>query len=250
MLQEAIQESVYVQKGDYHRQALTRPFSPGRVRYDLATKFLLNIRNLRCLDYGGGDAAMATLMADRGASVVVFDRSFTALNYAQKDSRLKLTQGATLLPFKDNSFDIVTMLDVIEHIPDKEELIALSEVNRVMVPKGFLIISVPSNRQEVINKHYRHYNPADLERKLEGRRFNPLNLVSYKERTQWRGKQLPRPVKGLIYGTDWLFGKLVNWSPFIKCRPEEADSFLILAQKAADIRSSESIKQSALTVAA
>ena len=47
-----------------------------------------------------------------------------------------------LLPFPDRSFDIVTALDVIEHLDD--DLVALRELKRTMRQGGLLIISVPA----------------------------------------------------------------------------------------------------------
>ena len=46
------------------------------------------------------------------------------------------------LPFADASFDVVTMLAVLEHIENEQEI--LSEIYRVLVPNGKLILTVPS----------------------------------------------------------------------------------------------------------
>lgn len=46
------------------------------------------------------------------------------------------------LPFKDASFDVVTMLAVLEHIENEEQILA--EIHRVLVPGGKLILTVPS----------------------------------------------------------------------------------------------------------
>jgi ubiquinone/menaquinone biosynthesis C-methylase UbiE len=46
------------------------------------------------------------------------------------------------LPFIDNSFQVVTMLAVLEHIENEREI--LTEILRVLAPNGKLIITVPS----------------------------------------------------------------------------------------------------------
>ena len=45
------------------------------------------------------------------------------------------------LPFEDNSFDGITILDVLEHIYNQDEV--LKEFNRLLKPKGELIITIP-----------------------------------------------------------------------------------------------------------
>lgn len=49
--------------------------------------------------------------------------------------------SATALPFPPTTFDAVTMLDVLEHVPDDRT--ALAEVCRVLRPGGVFILSVP-----------------------------------------------------------------------------------------------------------
>lgn len=46
------------------------------------------------------------------------------------------------LPFKDSSFDAVTLLAVLEHIENEQQI--LKEAYRVLVPGGKLVITVPS----------------------------------------------------------------------------------------------------------
>lgn len=46
------------------------------------------------------------------------------------------------LPFESSSFDVVTMLAVLEHIENEHQI--LNEIYRVLVPGGKLIITVPS----------------------------------------------------------------------------------------------------------
>jgi SAM-dependent methyltransferase len=51
---------------------------------------------------------------------------------------------ATALEFADESFDAVTMFDVLEHIPDHER--AVAEALRVLRPGGYLLVSAPNER--------------------------------------------------------------------------------------------------------
>lgn len=55
------------------------------------------------------------------------------------------TQQLTLsdqLPYPDNQFDTVTLLAVLEHIEQEQAI--LSEIYRVLVPGGKLVLTVPS----------------------------------------------------------------------------------------------------------
>jgi ubiquinone/menaquinone biosynthesis C-methylase UbiE len=49
---------------------------------------------------------------------------------------------AAELPFDDESFDAITMFDVLEHISEDDR--AVSEVHRVLRPSGFCLVSTPN----------------------------------------------------------------------------------------------------------
>lgn len=51
---------------------------------------------------------------------------------------------ADAVPFEDESFDLVTSLDVLEHLDDDEA--GLREIHRVLRPNGFALITVPAYR--------------------------------------------------------------------------------------------------------
>jgi len=46
------------------------------------------------------------------------------------------------LPFADESFQVVTMLAVLEHIEKEKQI--LREIHRVLIPGGKLVLTVPS----------------------------------------------------------------------------------------------------------
>src|SRR5579883_1012660 len=73
-----------------------------------------------------------------------------------------LKTDATALPFAARSFDVVTMLEVLEHIPDTQR--ALAEVCRVA--NRFVVLSVPS-KEDDNPEHIHLFNQQRLQHLLE-----------------------------------------------------------------------------------
>jgi SAM-dependent methyltransferase len=79
--------------------------------------------------------------------------------------------SATQLPFADRSFDVVAAFDVVEHCLDDHR--AVSELARVLVPGGRLLLSVPAyswawSDHDVQAGHHRRYTRPQLVRLVEG----------------------------------------------------------------------------------
>ena len=69
------------------------------------------------------------------------------------------------LPWEDGTFDLITCLDVIEHIPDDRG--ALVELRRVTKPGGWMLLTVPAYQalwslHDAANHHYRRYSRRAL----------------------------------------------------------------------------------------
>jgi SAM-dependent methyltransferase len=82
---------------------------------------------------------------------------------------VQLVPPGARLPFADGAFDLVTALDVIEHIDD--DVAALGELRRVLRPGGRLLVAVPAftflwGRQDEVSHHRRRYTRATLARAL------------------------------------------------------------------------------------
>lgn len=57
------------------------------------------------------------------------------------------SHDATCLPYENNSFDVVTSISVIEHIPDDGDSLAVKEMWRVLKPGGKMVITVPCAKE-------------------------------------------------------------------------------------------------------
>jgi|SRR5579871_3567179 len=140
--------------------------------YQLRTQLVLRLAQIsgspdasfikpRLLDIGCGDARF-TADAALHARVVGVDVSRRALGYARDlapMARFAASDGAAL-PFASGGFDVVTMLDVIEHVPDADERRVVAEAIRVLRRGGRLVISTNTDRSACELKHYRHYSLA------------------------------------------------------------------------------------------
>ena len=71
-----------------------------------------------------------------------------------------LSGDLSSLPYRDNSFDFISALDVLEHI--KDDYNAVSEMSRILKLHGIIIITVPHRmkyytKQDQLIGHYRRY---------------------------------------------------------------------------------------------
>lgn len=130
-------------------------------------------KNLMILDIGCGAGKTMDMLSDFG-TVWGLDNSRKALSFCRKRGfrRVRLAEAADT-GFEGNFFDVITMLDVLEHI---EENVALQEAKRILKPGGSLIITVPayqwlwSSWDEVL-KHKKRYTKQDLGRVVKKNGF-------------------------------------------------------------------------------
>ena len=118
----------------------------------------LTARHKKCFQFSGDLEGKDIL--DIGSSFGWFEKmaievncnSVTGLEPKKEDFYLAKKQvpeanfktgTATNIPFENDSFDVVVMFDVIEHIKINTEEFAIKEISRVLRPKGRLILSTP-----------------------------------------------------------------------------------------------------------
>ena len=99
-------------------------------------------KNKKVLDLGGRDGTLTKHFIEKNL-VTLADIDENALEYAKKTYKVE-TMKVDLnqsLPFEDNSFDVVVMAEVLEHLPYPN--ITLSEIKRILKTNGGFIGNLP-----------------------------------------------------------------------------------------------------------
>lgn len=173
-----------------YRRAITNPYvSHPLRRYAYAWERLMG-RKGRHLDLGFGDGEFLATLADTTElechGVEPHSSRFAA--FAEKRDDIPVLQVAPgePLPYPDAYFSSVTMLDVLEHVPDDGA--TLREVRRVLEPEGRLVLTVPARHA------FSFLDPDDVKlrfprahRSLYSLRFGRR---TYEERFRGRGDGL------------------------------------------------------------
>lgn len=158
-----------------------------RVRRELVSRLLGQIQEkrsgtpLHILDVGCGTGLLMQEMQQFG-QVEGVDMSERAVAYCRERGLNPVVGSADHLPFSDGSFDVVVMLDVLEHLEDDSA--GAREVNRVLRPGGVAIIAAPAfmflwGVTDEISRHYRRYTRGSLVRILKGAGLNVVRSTYF-----------------------------------------------------------------------
>jgi SAM-dependent methyltransferase len=151
----------------------------GRHRFILAAmeRLLASTRtgteSLAAIDLGGGCGGWVRYLTDRStlrfSELALGDSSMRALDLAQSVIGPKAERyQVDLLNLQwENRWDIISMLDVLEHIPD--DVTSMRQVAKALRPGGIAIIATPAfpifwTYNDDYAKHQRRYVKADFRR--------------------------------------------------------------------------------------
>jgi SAM-dependent methyltransferase len=147
-------------------------------RYRACIEFSDDVRNKVMLDVGCWIGWYERFMVGKGCEFIVgVDPDHKALRKAKENVRSPrchfICASVFKLPFKSHIFDVVSMFEVLEHLPAGSDLHALREVNMILNINGSLLISVPNNHfSKLLDPAYflighRHYTLDEMSRSLE-----------------------------------------------------------------------------------
>ncbi len=102
--------------------------------------------NCRLLDAGGGTGRVSGFLREHVGSVVLSDISMGMLKEAAVKENLCPTCAQTeTMPFTDNFFDCVLMVDALHHVVDQTQ--TARELWRIVKPGGRIVIQEPDIRR-------------------------------------------------------------------------------------------------------
>jgi ubiquinone/menaquinone biosynthesis C-methylase UbiE len=201
----------------------------------------------RVLDVGCGRGELLHHSAARGAMAFGVDYAEAAIEISRRLKRhhesaghpgqihLQLASGLAL-PYRANSFDIAFLLDVVEHLHHKELSRTLSEIYRVLVPGGRLVVHTmpnlwyyrlgyplfrgfqrlrgvrlpknPRSRWDYSDVHVNEQTPRSLGRSLSAAGFKVVVWLQSTDNYQREPNRFVRAMMNFLAGTPpfrWIF---------------------------------------------
>jgi SAM-dependent methyltransferase len=138
------------------------------------------------LDVGAATGFFVEQAAAVGWDAIGVEPSEWAAAYARDELRVDVRTGTLeSMQFPDATFDVVTMWEVIEHLPDPRT--TLAEVRRIIRPGGRLVLSTPDAGSPAarlsgkrwlgwrkVPEHVYFFDRANLDRLLRQSGFMPV----------------------------------------------------------------------------
>lgn len=183
---------------------------------NLIIDLILKYAGNSVLDVGCAKGGYVEALSKNGYKIYGID-----LFLQYKNTQKFVLGTATDLPFKDNSFDTILLLDVLEHIENEEKV--LNEVYRVCSKN--IIFSVPHEDKGELEHYYltyrpywdishvRYYSLEDIASKLENVGFKIIKIM-YADPINPLGLFLH--LCGVPHRFSIFIGKHINKLPFVR----------------------------------
>jgi SAM-dependent methyltransferase len=177
------------------------------------TRFLPENKTAKILDIGPGKGEMLSYLDKHGFSnIEAVDISESVVGYVtQFGYKISLIDDlASFLITNADTFDMVTMCDIVEHIPKKQILDVMNAAHNALKTNGILIVQVP-NMQSVTANIFRYddfthemgYTERSLTQMLKICGFSSIRCYGF----EWFDKSFISKIKSIIRTVFWFFVK-------------------------------------------
>ncbi|MEZ5172924.1 MAG: class I SAM-dependent methyltransferase [Bacteroidia bacterium] len=140
------------------------------------------------LDIGAGTGAFLNELKLAGHNVVGIEPDSDAVQVAMHKYGITLLPEYELLKFEPESFDVITMWHVLEHVPLLQKRV--EELSKLLSPKGAIFIAVPNHESYDASYYGKYWAAYDVPRHLYHfdkqtivRLFDLFNLELYEIKT-------------------------------------------------------------------
>jgi ubiquinone/menaquinone biosynthesis C-methylase UbiE len=172
----------------------------GRIYWDFRDRMIfeyIRVEDETLLDAGCGEGItlekMLSLFPDRQITGIDLDDENIAI--CEKHNLPVVKADLNQIPWEDNYFDCITLIEVIEHLPQPENL--FKEIARILKPGGRLIVLFPNDFAFKIARLLTFYWREAFADAGHQRQFHPKNIIKMAKANglhRVAGKGLPLPI--------------------------------------------------------
>lgn len=175
-------------------------------RFNEALKFINKDENSRLLDIGSADGTFTSILVNKikPKRLVGIDVLKASVDYANKKFKKErsvsfLLADAHELPFKQKMFDGVFALEVLEHVFEPKKV--LSEIRRVLVPGGYVVVIVPNEESRLFKVIWWVWTKfkGKIWKETHVQEFTPKSLRRLFEESKFKVKEEDLFLYGMLY---------------------------------------------------
>ena len=186
----------------------------------LLDQFISLNESITALDFGCGNGHLLLKLLHSGVQSHGVDYSEASINYVNNTFKNdKNWKGAHLLketriPFPSDSFDLITCIEVIEHLSDDFLSGVLGEIHRVLKPGGLCLITTPFNEDTRLSNIYCPFCDTEFHKWQHVQIFQEENLSALLNKHHFVIEWLrPLDFSRLLYPS--ILPHIFDISPFI-----------------------------------
>jgi len=226
-----------IEFGDNHLY-IQRDLVWGLDYYSYLSEVIKIIKNLDIktfIDIGCGDGKLIYEISkrkeiyDKLEKIIGVDLAPKAILFAKAFCYGKKKVEFYNLPIENinEKFDLVTLIEVLEHISDSDLPSFVRSLFRVIKKNGYLLLTVPSKNIPLSSKHYRHYDLNLLKENFREENYEILKIL-YLHKTNKLIKILSHPLVLKIFNLKLLNNKIIKFGKWFKYL---YDSFFKIAKE-------------------
>lgn len=199
------------------------------------------LRGQRLLDAGCGDGRLCYELREENVKITGVDYSEKAISFAKAFNAAVKFHVTDLAELRfEEEFDIVALVEVLEHIPPSSISTIISNLRKALKADGQLLVSVPTTNLPVSKKHYQHFTIDSLE-KLFVPIFEPVTKIGHsKNGRAWshflrlqKYAECVWPLRNKIPGAKLFLEHVENYyrTNLESCSTGEAGRLIVMFQK-------------------